>query len=905
MSNRKIRSLIVSQFLALSFLITSGIVNNAHSLTISASPATLDIPRQDFYMLGALFEAMGVSHIHNDPPPQESSGKLSAQLQDEPVLSPASASDILTFQWNKPGQFTLCAQQPVQLDEILPFSSPPKINISVTYQTTNQTESHCKTLTTRDDQGITTLRITPAVPLDINKSTLALLPPVTDTTTPPMVSVCLNSKLLSITDYENDSPPGSVWCADWGETSDDTMNTSLDRFIQTTRDTYLDQNNSEQQQSLESLLHEIEWELELENKRLWWSNHYQLDILEESVQPTASSGPSLSELAGLYGGYNTGHSLQWHSRILNLGPTIRIDPRPSPKRGPSTEHILEEEDLEIISGILSTPFGVKPKGSSQNKLPATQQPPNAMPNASDRSLSVEQARKNTHASGIQQKLDHMILEAANFPWHLLAKYLVSNTLDVITPLSFRRFSEITKDPDSRTVLKNLKQNTNPHDTPEATFYLASALYQAYSEWKTTIEENLSSSARRLKEALRSAERDFPRVKLSEIETPDEGTLIGYCHDISKSGFFDQILLRAEFNNTPSVLNQAIQGRSFIDEASQQTFQQPTATLSDLRYWFPQSFLSGVLLYALLEGSYVGEMDTHENPLEEAIQRRMREHWPFLNSDLQEEMAILAIQLAQFDLLRGTGSAQPPSQPAAIAQSQGQTNPESSSELPLTIMTLKRLPIPGGSTNVIEEIGTHYYDLGIYLLRDDNGMATRAIINEQRRNSENINTEILSRWLQGGGRGAPSWSNLIEALRNMELNRLADQITQAVSNHKNSWRYEPWAQAPIATRDLYKIQEHDDDPKPIHLIEELAIKHRDLGISLGLTDAAARNAASGYHSNLEDTLVAVIGRAIQRDAKLTWEKFVKALFNMGMNNLAVSVIAKKRAQAARKAGYGWR
>ena len=88
-------------------------------------------------------------------------------------------------------------------------------------------------------------------------------------------------------------------------------------------------------------------------------------------------------------------------------------------------------------------------------------------------------------------------------------------------------------------------------------------------------------------------------------------------------------------------------------------------------------------------------------------------------------------------------------------------------------------------NIPQRIGTKWYDFGIFLLRDDYAAIVDSIAKEQRDRPEQINKDILKRWIQGEGQPV-TWETLVGVLRDIELNELADGIasvkcTEPVTN----------------------------------------------------------------------------------------------------------------------------
>ena len=81
----------------------------------------------------------------------------------------------------------------------------------------------------------------------------------------------------------------------------------------------------------------------------------------------------------------------------------------------------------------------------------------------------------------------------------------------------------------------------------------------------------------------------------------------------------------------------------------------------------------------------------------------------------------------------------------------------------------------GNVNLAEEIGVHYPNFGIQLLRDNNGAQTSAIVREFRERAEEINCKIFQRWLEGKGSKPVTWGTLIHVLEGIGLRTLVQQI----------------------------------------------------------------------------------------------------------------------------------
>ena len=88
----------------------------------------------------------------------------------------------------------------------------------------------------------------------------------------------------------------------------------------------------------------------------------------------------------------------------------------------------------------------------------------------------------------------------------------------------------------------------------------------------------------------------------------------------------------------------------------------------------------------------------------------------------------------------------------------------------------------GRINILEQIGTHYRELGILLLDDTTGAVTKAIIEHYNYDATKIIFEIFEKWIQGKGKLPVEWGTLIEVLNDIELSELANKI-KAKTNTK--------------------------------------------------------------------------------------------------------------------------
>ena len=67
-------------------------------------------------------------------------------------------------------------------------------------------------------------------------------------------------------------------------------------------------------------------------------------------------------------------------------------------------------------------------------------------------------------------------------------------------------------------------------------------------------------------------------------------------------------------------------------------------------------------------------------------------------------------------------------------------------------------------NIATEIGAKFHAVGTGLLNDERGTVVPAIVLENRGNAEQINMDILRRWVQGKGIADHTWRGLLGVLR---------------------------------------------------------------------------------------------------------------------------------------------
>ena len=81
-------------------------------------------------------------------------------------------------------------------------------------------------------------------------------------------------------------------------------------------------------------------------------------------------------------------------------------------------------------------------------------------------------------------------------------------------------------------------------------------------------------------------------------------------------------------------------------------------------------------------------------------------------------------------------------------------------------------------NIPERIGANYKSFGIFLLKDDDGGKVESIT-KQEDTVHDMRLAILSKWLQGEGMQPPTWSTLIEVLKDSNLGVLAKEIETVI------------------------------------------------------------------------------------------------------------------------------
>lgn len=105
-------------------------------------------------------------------------------------------------------------------------------------------------------------------------------------------------------------------------------------------------------------------------------------------------------------------------------------------------------------------------------------------------------------------------------------------------------------------------------------------------------------------------------------------------------------------------------------------------------------------------------------------------------------------------------------------------PSTESDDKPTLSQLLKFPGKGGKINIPERIGTNYRLFGIFLLKDDDGAKVASITKEEDK-VHDMSLTILSKWLRGEGKQPPTWSTLIEVLKDSSLGVLVEEIEAVV------------------------------------------------------------------------------------------------------------------------------
>ena len=122
----------------------------------------------------------------------------------------------------------------------------------------------------------------------------------------------------------------------------------------------------------------------------------------------------------------------------------------------------------------------------------------------------------------------------------------------------------------------------------------------------------------------------------------------------------------------------------------------------------------------------------------------------------------------------------------------------------TLPVLTDFPGKTQHFNIAERIGGKYLSVGTGLLHDERGDVVPAIVSEHGRNAEQINMDILSRWVQGKGIADRTWQGLLGVLR-VHCPGLAQDIEETlIAETDDSFSSPPQQESPFnkKLRDWY-------------------------------------------------------------------------------------------------------
>ena len=80
--------------------------------------------------------------------------------------------------------------------------------------------------------------------------------------------------------------------------------------------------------------------------------------------------------------------------------------------------------------------------------------------------------------------------------------------------------------------------------------------------------------------------------------------------------------------------------------------------------------------------------------------------------------------------------------------------------------------------IIQKTSNRYADLGMHLLEDHNCDIVEALEKQLHHDPEKIVKAVYKKWIEGTGRKPATWQTLVTVLRKIELNTLADEITNS-------------------------------------------------------------------------------------------------------------------------------
>ena len=818
------------------------------------------------------------------------------------LKSPATQDNIMTVQWDMPYQLRLCSSSVPRVRELIPEGQEPSMVILQPGQ-----NNHCTTLTAKQEAGIATLSLDSPGPIDPNQSFISVINSDYNSRTKEHalgVSYCLNSKKV----LSPEAPPvqkNSVFCADYSPaTSDDDSIPNLATF---TGETSVHSDfQSLTRTPLQQLLREIEWELYLEDKRFWWHNVMGRILSDDPVkaeQPTTT----VAELAGLYGGYTTGHSHQWQQRILTLEPRIGIDPKPSPEYGPSLEHPFDDQYLEQVQGILfwgpkRKPGGVPlPNAPLQPAVYTEVRRKPAIDNARANQAAIDSRNAEAAKSLAKLTADHLT-KIADFPWMRLHRY-------VSTWVPSTEFLTLTNGHDNEKIFNRLKGKIVTNDDPkynrqQLIVYLCDSIKHALGDIKGDEKYDFSSemqtALRALNDQLRFYTPDEIKPELSSVTVPSVQELIVYAKSITTAGLFrstqlSQVMLNESAHRLREIFT------SILDvQGSPTSVISETINLSSLAGMFPDEYSSGHFLHKLFDGSFIRHAHVVEDQMFQALSQAMYDMWTAGSPEMKQILAEFAIYVSEENFLT-TKTIHSSATPVASASSFPQQPVFTAATLNRleqapTLLEMSSLSHGSQAVNIISRVSSKWRDIGIILHLSDqlDNIEHKSLLDNHVCLQRVISFSLQNKTLQ-------SWNQFIRLMKMIGHAKIAGEIQSILEAQNRSRQSQPpfagTHPALLQTPELEQLVALDmPGGNSINLFERIG-DYREFA-ELLLKDGASR-ADNFAHKHMRDvpTINSQIASAWLNAGGMngkgaTWQELIEALRQLELNQIADAIMKNR-------------
>ena len=842
--------------------------------------------------VGTMFLASRVLlNARNEPFPEK----------NDVLKSPATQDNIMTVQWDMPYQLRLCSSSAPRVRELIPEGQEPSMVILQPGQ-----NNHCTTLTAKQEAGIATLSLDSPGPIDPNQSFISVINSDYNSRTKEHalgVSYCLNSKKV----LSPEAPPvqkNSVFCADYSPaTSDDDSIPNLATF---TGETSVHSDfQSLTRTPLQQLLREIEWELYLEDKRFWWHNVMGRILSDDPVkaeQPTTT----IAELAGLYGGYTTGHSHQWQQRILTLEPRIGIDPKPSPEYGPSLEHPFDDQYLEQVQGILSwgpkrRPGGVPlPNALLQSAVYTEVRSKPAIGRAKADQAAID-SRNAEAAKSLAELTTLHLTKIADFPWMRLHRYVSSW-------VPSEQFLRQTSSNDNAKIFIRLKnaitsKNDAQYSQHQLIVYLCDSIKHALGDIEG--DENydfsfeMQTALRELNDQLQYTPNEI-RPALDSVTVPSEPELIVYAKSITTAGLFrstqlSQVMLNESAHRLREIFT------SILDvQGSPTSVISETINLPSLAGMFPDEYSSGKFLYKLLDGSFMKYAAVEEDKMFQALSQTMYDMWKRSEHDIKQMLAELAIYVSEENFLTTKAihsSATPeasassfPQQPVVTAAPQNRLD-----QVP-EMHEMSFLSHGSQAVDIISTVSSKWRDIGIrlHLSGQLENIERKSLLDNRQCLQQVISDSLENNTLK-------SWKQFITLMKQIQHAKIAGEI-QAILEAQNRSRQSqpsfagthPALLQPIRSDQLVTLDMPDGNT--IDLFTTITNYRKFAKLLLNDSDSKVHNFERQSMGDVWEINSRIATAWINAGGKngegATWLELVEALRQLGMNRIADAIETKR-------------